>query len=92
MANWFNPVADIDDVARRIYPATLGDFNAAMKELKQDEVLLCFGNRGLFKQAMHAETKELFDEYFGQYRDGYITEFATYALPRSIWEQGPTVG
>lgn len=90
MANYFNPISKIDELARRIYPLEINFDTIMAAEIKEDEVLLCFGDRGIFKQAMHAENQELFDEYYGQYRDGYLVEFRMYAMPKSSWELGKT--
>ena len=80
MDTYYNPVEDITN-------GTVGEFinassyDEAMRQLPNGHHLYALCDRLIFKLAVCVDAKEEFEEFFGQYKKGYLISFQLIGLP-----------
>lgn len=92
MGVYYNPVDDIIDGRVGTFINT-HDYDEAMRKLPNGHHLYALCGGLFFNQAVYVGAKEEFDEFFGQYTQGFLISFQLVALPedahkRSIISSG----
>lgn len=80
MGIYYNPVDDIIDGRVGTFINT-HDYREAIRQLPSTHHLYALCDRLIFKQAVCVDVKEEFEEFFGQYKQGYLISLQLVALP-----------
>ena len=78
MGNYFNPPHGIKTLGRKLI--TFTDYDSMYEQLKPDEILMGYYDRGIFQQTVHLFSAEEFADFEQQEQDGFVYRLGFYAL------------
>ena len=81
MGVYYNPVEDITNGSVAVKYLNTQNYDEAMRQLPNGHHLYALCDRLIFKLAVCVDAKEEFEEFFGQYKKGYLISFKLIALP-----------
>ena len=86
MGIYYNPVDDIID-GRVGTPINTHDYREAIRQLPSTHHLYALCNNLMFKYVACVDDKSEFDEFFGQYNQGYLISFRLVGLPEDAHQR-----
>ena len=81
MVAYYNPVEDITNGHVAVKYLNTHNYDEAMRQLPNGYHLYALCDRLIFKQAACVDIKEEFEEFFRQYKQGYLISFQLIGLP-----------
>ena len=78
MGNYMNPPYAIKTFGRKLISYT--NYDSMYEQLKPDEILMGYYDRGIFQQTVHLFSAEEFNEFEEQEQDGFVYRLGFYAL------------
>ena len=81
MGVYYHPVEDILNGSVAVEYLNTHNYDEAMRQLPNGHHLYALCDRLIFKQAACVDAKEEFEEFFRQYKEGYLISFQLICLP-----------
>lgn len=93
MGMYHNPPAEVPQIGRQLdFHAGDASFARMQRQVRADETIVGFADRGLFHLAPVVQDQSDVDEFYEQYRRGLLLSLRFYAVPSERLSTGVTKG